>query len=53
MSLRRLDVEAWRDAMLVATGELTTSIGGSPIELGDANNARCTLTIRIMGRRCS
>ncbi len=43
MPLRRLDVEAWRDAMLAATGELTTSIGGSPIELGDANNARRTI----------
>jgi hypothetical protein len=43
MPLRRLDVEAWRDAMLAATGELTRSLGGAPLELSDAGNARRTI----------
>ncbi len=43
MPLRRLDVEAWRDAMLVAAGELTTSLGGAPLELSDSGNARRTI----------
>ena len=32
MNPRRLDVEAWRDAVLAATGELDQTLGGPPIE---------------------
>ncbi|MFM9115356.1 MAG: DUF1549 and DUF1553 domain-containing protein, partial [Planctomycetota bacterium] len=43
MPLRRLDVEAWRDAMLQATGQLDLSLGGPPRELLDAAHVRRTL----------
>jgi hypothetical protein len=39
----RLDLEATRDAMLAATGELQPKIGGKPAELLAANNTRRTL----------
>jgi hypothetical protein len=32
MNPRRMDVEAWRDAMLAATGELDLAPGGPPVE---------------------
>lgn len=32
MNPRRLDVEAWRDLLLSATGELDLSLGGPPVE---------------------
>ena len=31
MNPRRLDVEAWRDALLSATGELDESVGGASV----------------------
>jgi hypothetical protein len=40
---RRLDVEAWRDAMLVASGELDLSVGGTPVNLEDPATTRRTL----------
>jgi hypothetical protein len=43
MNRRRLDVEAWRDAMLAAGGTLDRQIGGLPRDLGDVNNHRRTL----------
>ena len=43
MSVQRLDVEAWRDALLSATGELEGEIGGEPRDLADVNNRRRTL----------
>lgn len=43
MNRRRLDVEAWRDAMLAATGTLDKSVGGPPLDLGDPKNTRRTL----------
>jgi hypothetical protein len=43
MTPRRLEVEAWRDAVLVATGQLDTRIGGPPVDLGAATNRRRTL----------
>ncbi len=43
MNRRRLDVEAWRDAMLAATGELDGRVGGPAQELDDAANLRRTL----------
>jgi mono/diheme cytochrome c family protein len=43
MNRRRLEVEAWRDAMLAVNGTLRTELGGPPQELTDANNRRRTL----------
>jgi mono/diheme cytochrome c family protein len=43
MPVRRLDVEAWRDAMLLATGELDATVGGAPSDLADASNRRRAL----------
>jgi Protein of unknown function (DUF1553) len=40
---RRLDVEAWRDAMLAVTGTLDRRVGGPALDLGDPNNRRRTL----------
>ena len=41
--MRRLDVEQWRDALLMVTGSLDTTLAGPPIELSAANNTRRTL----------
>jgi hypothetical protein len=41
--IRRLEFEALRDAMLVASGELDHSMGGKPAELLDAGNKRRTV----------
>ncbi|HEX5500834.1 MAG TPA: DUF1553 domain-containing protein, partial [Thermomicrobiales bacterium] len=43
MNRRRLDVEAWRDAVLAACGNADLSIGGPSLNLGDAQNKRRTL----------
>jgi hypothetical protein len=43
MNRRRLEVEAWRDAMLAVTGTLDLKRGGPPLDLGDAKNTRRTL----------
>jgi hypothetical protein len=43
MNLRRLEVEAWRDAMLAVTGQLNLAVGGPAVELNDAANHRRTL----------
>lgn len=40
---RRLEVEAWRDAMLTVTGQLDGAIGGPSLDLGNADNRRRTL----------
>ncbi|MSR54812.1 MAG: DUF1553 domain-containing protein [Gemmataceae bacterium] len=40
---RRLDVEAWRDALMFVTGSLDLKIGGPPAELNLATNHRRTL----------
>ncbi len=40
---RRLEVEAWRDAMLSVTGRLDGAIGGPSIDLANADNRRRTL----------
>ena len=47
MNRRRLDVEAWRDALLAASGELDVSIGGPPHDLSRPENRRRTLYGRI------
>src|SRR5262249_11566820 len=43
MNRRRLDVEAWRDAMLAVSGSLDLRMGGPPAGLGDGSNHRRTL----------
>jgi hypothetical protein len=43
MPLRRLEVEAWRDAMLWISGELDERLAGEPKDLLDVHNRRRTL----------
>lgn len=43
MTPKRLDVEAWRDALLSASGELDQRIGGPPSELHEPGNRRRTV----------
>jgi hypothetical protein len=47
MNRQRLDVEAWRDALLAASGELDQGIGGPPADIGNAANKRRTLYGKI------
>jgi mono/diheme cytochrome c family protein len=42
MNRRRLEVEAWRDAMLAAAGTLDPTLGGPSLNLADPNNRRRT-----------
>jgi hypothetical protein len=53
MNRRRLEVEAWRDAMLSVTGTLRRDIGGPTKELGDLSNQRRTLYGTITRRELS
>jgi hypothetical protein len=50
MSRRRLEVEAWRDAMLTATGSLQATVGGPDVPLDDLQNRRRTLYANIKRR---
>jgi hypothetical protein len=43
MNGRRLEVEAWRDAMLAVNGTLDLKVGGPPLDLGDIRNHRRTI----------
>lgn len=43
LSLRRLEVEQWRDAMLIASGLIDFAMGGPPKELVENENVRRTL----------
>ncbi len=43
MNRRRLEVEAWRDAMLAVSGTLDLKCGGPPIDLGEQKNNRRTI----------
>ena len=47
MSRQRLDVEAWRDALLDVSGKLDRSLGGPSTNLADANNVRRTIYAQI------
>jgi hypothetical protein len=47
MNRRRLDVEAWRDAILAVSGTLDDSLGGPSLELASTDNHRRTLYARI------
>ena len=53
MNRRRLDVEMWRDAMLLATGTLDRARGGAPMELTDAKNRRRTIYATVKRRELS
>jgi hypothetical protein len=44
---QRLDVEAWRDALLAASGELDDRVGGPSVDIGNAGNKRRTLYGKI------
>jgi hypothetical protein len=50
MKRRRLEIEAWRDAMLFAAGSLDTTIGGAAAPLTDANNRRRTIYGKVHRR---
>ena len=43
MPRKRLDVEAWRDSMLAVAGNLDSTVGGPPLDLGLATNHRRTI----------
>jgi hypothetical protein len=47
MNRRRLDVEAWRDALLAVSGDLDDRIGGPPADIGNTVNKRRTLYGKI------
>jgi hypothetical protein len=53
MPVRRLDVESWRDAMLAATAELDSAIGGAAQELTEPANHRRTLYGTVKRRELS
>ncbi len=53
MNRRRLEVEAWHDAMLAVTGTLRLEMGGPSRELGDSNNHRRTLYGTVTRRELS
>jgi hypothetical protein len=53
MNRRRLEVEAWRDAMLAASGTLSLDVGGPAQELGDPKNRRRTLYGKVKRRELS
>jgi hypothetical protein len=53
MNRRRLEVEAWRDAMLAVSGTLRLEAGGPSRELGDPNNRRRTLYGTVTRRELS
>ena len=50
MTRQRLDVEAWRDAMLAVSATLNAELGGEPGDLNDAANVRRTLYGKIHRR---
>ncbi|MFO0902926.1 MAG: PSD1 and planctomycete cytochrome C domain-containing protein [Pirellulales bacterium] len=53
MPVRRLDVEAWRDAVLFASDELDQRVGGPPLDLNDAQHRRRTLYAVVKRRELS
>jgi mono/diheme cytochrome c family protein len=53
MNRRRLDVESWRDAMLVASGQLDRKLGGASSDVELAGNLRRTLYATIHRRDMS
>jgi len=53
MTPRRLDVESWRDSLLMVAGELDESVGGPPIELSQMTNRRRTVYGLVKRRELS
>ena len=53
MPVRKLDVEAWRDSMLIATGEMDPRMGGESRELSDVANSRRTIYGLVRRRELS
>jgi len=47
MNRQRLDVEAWRDALLDVAGRLDRSLGGPSTNLADTNNVRRTVYAKV------
>ena len=47
MKRRRLDVEAWRDALLDVSGRLDKALQGPSTNLADANNVRRTVYAKV------
>jgi hypothetical protein len=47
MNRRRLEVEAWRDAILAVSGMFDKSLGGPSLDLAEAANNRRTLYAKI------
>ena len=47
MNRRRLDVEAWRGALLGVSGRLDRTMGGASTNLADAGNVRRTIYAKI------
>jgi len=47
---RRLDIEAWRDALLLVSGDLDPTPGGEPVDLSRPDTNRRTLYGRIHRR---
>jgi len=47
MSPRRLDVEAWRDALLAVSGRLDPSVGGVSLDPASPKNTRRTIYSRV------
>ena len=52
-NLRKLNVEEWRDAMLVATDSLDRTMGGPPAELSQSDFARRTIYGTVRRRELS
>lgn len=50
MNRRRLEVEAWRDAVVASSSGLDEAIGGSPLDINRPDNARRTLYASIKRR---
>ena len=50
MNRRRLSIESWRDAMLTASGELDTALGGVAIPVDNPSHRRRTLYSKIQRR---
>jgi hypothetical protein len=53
MNRRRLDIEAWRDAMFAVAGTLDTRRGGPSLELDDPKNCRRTVYGTVKRRELS
>jgi cytochrome c553 len=51
MNPRRLDVEAWRDAILAASGTLDSTVGGPSVDLESADNVRRSVYAKISRSR--